>query len=223
MKPQLIEQVGRTSRLRVLNELKRTPGGLAVRELAERMGMSYMGVKEVCLDLEKRGLLDTWRDPVKFGRPRLLYRVTPRAHELFPTASNPLTLEILSAAQKLFGGTAPDKLLMVAYQQAAQEYRDRIGGDTVEKRAAALTRLRETAGHMAVLHDDAPDGLRIVEHHSPILDVLRAHPIIAKMEVELFERVLGVPVRREESAVSGLFCATFYVGGQDGASQVGSS
>ena len=72
-------------------------------------------------------------------------------------------------------------------------------------------------------HAAARLPLRIVEHHSPILDVLRAYPIIAKMEVELFERVLGVPIRREESAVSGLFCATFYVGGQDGASQVGSS
>jgi predicted ArsR family transcriptional regulator len=212
MKQQLIEQVGRTSRLRVLNELKRTPAGLAVRDLAERMGMSYMGVKEICLDLEKRGLLDTWRDPVRFGRPRLLYRITPRAHELFPTASNPLTLEILHAAQKLFGASAPDKMLMVAYQEKAQEYRDRIGGDTVAKRAASLARLRETAGHMAVLHEDEPEGLRIVEHHSPILDVLRAYPIVAKLESELFERVIGAPVRRAESAVSGLFCATYYVG-----------
>src|SRR6476660_4084243 len=103
-------------------------------------------------------------------------------------------------------------MLLVIYQQKIEQSRERIGGDTIEKRTAAWAKLRDAAGHMAVLHDDAPDGLQIVEHHSPILDVLRAYPIVAKLETELFERVLGVPVRREESAVSGLFCATFYIG-----------
>ncbi len=87
----LLETVGRSARLKVLNELKRTPHGLPVAELAERLGMSYMGVKDVCTDLQKRGLLDTWRQPQKLGRPHMLYRLTQRAHDLFPTASNAMT------------------------------------------------------------------------------------------------------------------------------------
>ena len=65
MKQRLIQQVGRSARLRVLNELKRTEG-LCVADLAARLGMSYMGIKGVCLDLEKRGLLGTWRSPQPF-------------------------------------------------------------------------------------------------------------------------------------------------------------
>src|SRR6201996_1490599 len=110
MKQRLLQQVGRSARLRVLNELKRTQG-LCVADLAKRVDMSYMGAKGVCLDLEKRGLLDTWRQPQKIGRPQLLYRLTQRAHELFPTESNRLTLDALEAARKLFGPAAPDKLL----------------------------------------------------------------------------------------------------------------
>jgi len=208
MKQRLIEQVGRSTRLRVLNELKRTSAGLAVRDLAARLGMSYMGVKDVCTDLQQRGLLDTWREPSTGGRPRLLYRVTERAHDLFPTASNPLTIDVLHAAQKLFGPSAPEKLLLVAFQARAVGYADKMRGSTLEERAKRLTSLRDAEGCMANC-EVRPGRIEIVERHSPILDVLRAFPHVAKLETDLFERVLGVPVSRTEEITSGLFCATF--------------
>jgi predicted ArsR family transcriptional regulator len=60
--------------------------------------------------------------------------------------------------------------------------------------------------------ETGPNGaLRIVEHHSPILDLIRAFPIVAKMETEMFQRLVGAPVRREEMGVSGLFRAVFHI------------
>jgi predicted ArsR family transcriptional regulator len=208
MKQRLLQQVGRSARLRVLNELKRTQG-LCVADLAARVGMSYMGVKGVCLDLEKRGLLDTWRQPQKIGRPQMLYRLTQRAHDLFPNESNALTLEILEAARKLFGPTAPDKLLLVVYQKRAEQYLTRLKGDSPAERAKWLARLRDHDGYMAECETDEKGAVRIVEHHSPVLDILREFPLVAKLEAELFQRLLGAPVQREETSASGLYCATF--------------
>jgi predicted ArsR family transcriptional regulator len=213
VKQRLIETVGRSARLKVLIELKRTVAGLAVGELAERLGMSYMGVKDLCTDLEKRGLLDTWRQPQKLGRPHMLYRLTIRAHELFPTASNPFTLEVLEAAQKLYGSAAAEKLLMVAFQAKAEAYQKRLRGDTLQERAESLAKLRESEGCMSDFEVIEGGHFKITEHHSPILDLLVAYPGVAKMEADLFHRVLGAPVRREESRASGLFCATFWIGG----------
>ena len=212
MKQSLIQQVGRSARLRVLNELKRTQG-LCVTDLAARLKMSYMGIKGVCLDLEKRGLLDTWRQPQKIGRPQMLYRVTQRAHDLFPVESNTMTLDLLDAAQKLFGPAAAEKLLLVTYQKKAELYQARLRGETLEERVKSLARLREDEGCMAE-YEAAPDGgFKIVEHHSPILDLLRAFPFIAKLETEMFQRLLGAEVRREEASVSGLFFVTYFVRG----------
>ncbi len=211
MKQRLIQQVGRSARLRVMNELKRTQG-LCVADLAERVGMSYMGVKGICLDLEKRGLLDTWRQPQKIGRPHLLYRLTQRAHDLFPTASNEMTIHLLEAAQKLYGATAADKLLLVIFQRRAEHYAARLKGDTLAERAKWLARLRDHDGHMSELETDPDGALRIVEHHSPILDLLRAFPLVAKLETDLFQRLLATGVRREETNASGLYRATFFLG-----------
>lgn len=202
--------LARPARLRVVDALKRAPAGLPVRALSEQLGMSYMGVKEVCLDLEKQGLLETWRQPVPRGRPLMLYRLAPRAQELFPAHSHGLTLLLLDAARTLFGPTAPDKLLHATFARRAEAYAERVRGETVLARAESLARLRESAGCMCVL-ETGPDVLRLVEHHQPDLEVLRGWPLMARLEAELFTRVLQAPVKREETGTGGGYRAVFTV------------
>ena len=83
MNQRLLAEIGRTQRLEILNTLKRTEG-LSVNELVAKMKMSYMGIKQHCLTLERDGYLDTWRRPQKMGRPEMVYRLTRRTHDLFP-------------------------------------------------------------------------------------------------------------------------------------------
>ncbi len=207
MNQRIIQQIGRSQRLKVVNALKRTQG-LAVRAIAAKLDMSYMGVKDICTDLEKRGFLDTWRQPQKMGRPLMLYRLTHRAHELFPVASNAMTIDLLEAAQKLFGQAAAEKLLLVVFQKKTAQYQAKLKGDTLAERAKWLARLRDHEGCMSDC--ETTDGqVRIIEHHSPILDLLRAFPIVAKLETEMIARLLSAPVAREEASVSGLYSVTF--------------
>ena len=213
MSQKLIAAVARSARLRVLNVLKRTQG-LSVQELADQLGMSYMGIKDLCLDLQKRGLLDARREPRpegNTGRPRILYRLTERAHDLFPAASNPLTLEVLEAAKKLFGPASAEKLLMLVWQQKAEAFSEKVKGPDPEARAAALASARDAAGHMAVVEKGTDGRLCIIEHHCPFLDVLRAYPVVARMETEMFRRLLGTPVERSETNAAGLYRAVFVV------------
>jgi predicted ArsR family transcriptional regulator len=211
MSQKLIAAVARSARLRVLNVLKRTQG-LGVQEIADRLGMSYMGIKDLCLDLQKGGLLDVRREPRpegNTGRPRMLYRLTERAHDLFPAASNPLTLELLDAAKKLFGPASAEKLLMLVWQEKAAALSEKVKGADVAARADALARARDADGHMAVLEKGDGGALRIVEHHCPFLDVLRAYPVVVRLETEMFRRLLGTAVERREENAAALFRVEF--------------
>ncbi len=209
MNQRLISEIGRSQRLAVLNALKRTQG-LCVRDLAGRLGLSYMGAKQHCLDLADEGYLDTWRKPVPRGRPRMLYRLTHRAHELFPQESNPMTIALLESATTLFGPTAAEKLLFLTFQRKGESYRAKLRGETLAQRAKWLARLRDADGCMADFCNE--DGVRIIEHHSPMLDVLRAFPLVGRLESDMIARVLEAPVRREEESVSGLYRCTFLIG-----------
>ena len=213
MSQKLLQAVAQNTRFRLVNVLKRSQG-LSVQEIADELDMSYMGVKESCQDLEKRGLVDARREPKPegtTGRPRMVYRLTSKAHELFPVASNPVTLELLEAAKKLYGPAAAEKLLLLVWQQKTAELVERVTGRTVGGRAQALVRLRDAAGHMAIL-DEGGGGIRILEHHCPFLDLLREYPLIEKLEAELFRRVLKAPVRRKETSAGGLLRIEYTVG-----------
>src|SRR5256885_9975352 len=116
MNQRLISEIGRTQRLDIINSLKRTKG-MSVNELVEKMGMSHMGIKQHCITLHRDGYLDTWRRPQKMGRPEIGYQLTRRSHDLLQADSNQFTLELLKAAQVIYGPNAPAQLLYNAFKK----------------------------------------------------------------------------------------------------------
>jgi predicted ArsR family transcriptional regulator len=276
MNEKLIREIGRSQRLEILTALRRR-GGMSVKEMAAHFQMSYMGIKQHCLDLEEEGYLDTVRRPKPVGRPEIVYRLTPLAFELFPGGNNELTLQVLEAIQQSYGPAAPAKLLFTIFGQRAEKYQAVSAGAPLAERAAALTKVRNAEGYMAELENDetpesaarssapelaakddqqslpletsetsdgqtpprhptrpsgfrvlpmvkapeafaaaaigAVDGssLRIIEHHSPLEDLLRRFPIIARLERELFERVLKCRVQREEQCEPGIYRCVFHL------------
>ena len=207
---QLLSEIGRTQRLEILNTLKRTKG-LSVNELVTKMKMSYMGIKQHCLTLERDGYLDTWRRPQKMGRPEMVYRLTRRSHDLFPCDSNQFTLDLLKSIAEIHGPNAPEKLLFSVFERKSAALKGKVKGANVAERAKWLAKQRETEGFMSqFIVDEKEGGPQILECHSPILNLLDEYPIIGRLEQELFEAVLGARVRREETRSSGLYECAFY-------------
>ena len=192
--------------MRIVNTLKKTQG-LSVRELGERLKLSYMGVKQHCDELERRGYVDTWRRPKPVGRPEMVYRLTPKAHIFFPSATNATTIEILHAANRLYGHAAGEKLLYSVFALKTEEYMRKVHGTTVLELAETFAKIRDQQGYMSELSNEDP--VAIVEYHSPIFDLLEAFPLVRRLEREMTERILGVRVEREEEMASGLYRCRF--------------
>jgi predicted ArsR family transcriptional regulator len=209
MNQRLLSEIGRTQRLEVLNFLKRTKG-MSVNELVEKMGMSYMGIKQHCLTLQRDGYLDTWRRPQKMGRPEMVYRLTRRSHDLFPSDSNGFTLELLKSISDIYGANAPEKLLYNLFERRTAELKAKVKGDNVADRAKWLTKVRDGEGYMSQFVPSEKEGPQILECHSPIFNLLEKFPIIGRLEQDMFEAVLGTSVRREEMRTSGLYECAFY-------------
>ena len=209
MNQRLLAEIGRTQRLEILNSLKRTKG-MSVNQLVEKMGMSYMGIKQHCLTLQRDGYLDTWRRPQKMGRPEMVYRLTRRSHDLFPSDSNQFTGELLDAIRDIHGPNAPEKLLYNVFEKRTSALKAKVKGDTVADRAKWLAKMRDNEGYMSEFRSSDKEGPQILECHSPILNLLEKYPIIGRLEQEMFEAVLGTKVRREETRTSGMYECAFY-------------
>ena len=209
MNQRLLAEIGRTQRLEIINSLKRTKG-MSVNELVDKMGMSYMGIKQHCLTLQRDGYLDTWRRPQKMGRPEMVYRLTRRSHDLFPADSNYATMELLNSAKDIYGANAPEKLLYNVFEKRTAALKARVKGETVAERAKWLAKVRDSEGYMAEFRPTEKDGPQILECHSPVMNLLEKFPIIGRLEQDMFEAVLGTQVRREETRTSGLYECAFY-------------
>src|SRR5437773_8599133 len=127
MNQRLIAEIGRTQRLEIVNALKRSRG-MSVNELVEKMKMSYMGIKQHCLTLQRDGYLDTWRRPQKMGRPEMVYRLTRRAHDLFQADSNRFTIDLLQSIQEIHGPNAPEKLLYNLFERKCASLKEKVKG-----------------------------------------------------------------------------------------------
>ncbi len=206
----VLQDISRPQWFEIIRHLKQSQG-LAVGELAEKLGMSYMGVKQHCVSLQKKGYLDTWRRAKAIGRPEKIYRLTDKADPIFPEGGNELTLGILEGVAKVYGPSAPDKLLFNYFQAKADAYLAKIKGDAVAEKATALAKLRFQEGYLSDCTYIRGEGLKISEFHHPLASVLAAYPSVVRMEEGMFERVLGTKVKREEEHAAGLTKTTFLI------------
>lgn len=192
----------RASWAAILEALKRS-GGLPVADLAREVNMSYMGVKQHCLKLVEMGYLEEWRLPRKkkeVGRPEKLYRLTSRCDPLFPEAGVDLTLAVLRGVRKMFGDTAPEKVLFRYFQELQEQWQPKLrAAPSLVEKATRLADLRDKAGWFSRCHHDASTGFRIEEFHNPLARVHEEYPNAVRMEVQMMEALLGTRVLRNEA------------------------
>ena len=191
--------------LTTLTELKEA-GGLAVSELSRRLGSSYMTVKQHCEDLTKLGYLKRSRVPrTEIGRPEIFYRLSEKADALFPAIPAEFTLGMLDQIQRMYGETAPDRLLFQYFQDQGENLKARLAkGGTPLDRAQLFAEIRSQEGYFTRCIYEAEGG-RIVlrEFHHPLGKVLAKYPRAIAMEQRAIESALGGKVTREVSDEAG--------------------
>lgn len=194
--------MARRSYTEILEALKRSDG-MAVSELAKELNMSYMGVKQHCVNLEKKGYLETWRVPrSQVGRPEKLYRLTSKCDELFPEAGAGLTLSVMRGVAQMYGESAPEKLLLHHFEELRLAWAPKItGAQALVERVTRLAELRDATGAFSRCKYDAQDGLRIEEYHNPLEAIFKEYPNALRMETQMMERLLGTKVNRRQVAV----------------------
>jgi predicted ArsR family transcriptional regulator len=116
-----------------------------------------------------------------------------------------MMLEMLAHAERIFGPAAPEKLLHTWFQAKAERWEMKLAKETsLENKAIMLARLRAAEGHMCVVESGSGSALRLVDYHVPLADLMDKYAVIAEIECDVIERLLGHPVERALEEHSGL-------------------
>jgi predicted ArsR family transcriptional regulator len=190
---------------KVLFQLK-TKGPQAAAQVARKLGITAMAVRQHLYRLREQGLVDFTDERRRVGRPRRIWRVTEKAAARFPDSHAELTLEMIRSIRALFGETGLDRLISERTRQQIRDYRERMRGcERVEDRVAALAAIRREQGYMAEWSRERDGSLLLVENHCPICAAARSCQGLCREELRLFEQVLGgdVCIERTDHILAG--------------------
>ncbi|HKD66060.1 MAG TPA: metalloregulator ArsR/SmtB family transcription factor [Candidatus Binataceae bacterium] len=186
---------------RILYLLK-SKGPQTAAQLARRLGVTAMAVRQHLYAQAADGLTDSIDQRRPVGRPVRVWRLTQRAAARFPESHAELTLEMIAAIRASFGEEGLDRLLAERTRMQLRDYRERIraGGDgSIEGRVRALARIRRDQGYMAECAA-RPDGSFVLrENHCPICVAAQSCQGLCREELSLFQAVLGAGVRVERT------------------------
>jgi predicted ArsR family transcriptional regulator len=203
---QKTQQPGERKTRRAIVKLLKTEGPLGSAQLAERLGLTAMAVRQHLYALQSEGHVEAEERPVPIGRPAKHWRLTREADRLFPEAYAELNVSLIDALRDTFGNEGLERVLVSRCARQRTDYAKRIRpSDSLEKKLKELARVRTEEGYMAEVRPEGGGSYLLVENHCPICAAANACQGFCSTELDLFRSVLGagVGVERVEHIVSG--------------------
>ena len=191
---------------RAISKLLKTEGPIDSAQLAERLGLTAMAVRQHLYALQREGLVSAEQRPVPIGRPAKFWRLTREADRLFPEAYAELSVALIDSVKDAFGDEGLERVLTSRCARQRMDYGKRIRPkDSLEKKLEELAKVRTEEGYMAEIRTEGEGSYLLIENHCPICAAANACQGFCATELDLFRSVLGpgISVERAEHIISG--------------------
>lgn len=191
---------------RCIVQLLKSEGEMDCAQLAARLEVTPMAVRQHLNALLEQKLIAAEERPAPIGRPAKYWRLTREADRLFPDAYAELSVSLIDAMRDAYGADGLQRVLESRYDRQQASYAKRIGRSLpLKKKVQALACLRTEEGYMAEVSPEENGGYLLIENHCPICAAATVCKGFCEMELQLFRSVLGpnVSIERTEHIVSG--------------------
>ncbi|MFM7574646.1 MAG: iron-sulfur cluster biosynthesis transcriptional regulator SufR [Snowella sp.] len=168
------------------------------QELAEVLAISPQAIRRHLKDLETEGLIEHRAVQEGMGRPQYYYYLSKQGRDRFPNRYGEFAVSFLDTLMETVGEKQVGEVLKKQWERKADEYRQRIGGGSLQARVEKLVELRREEGYMAELHDfdenvtepKTAEKFILAEHHCAISEVAESYPTVCGHELEMFGAIL---------------------------------
>src|ERR1044072_8920992 len=201
-----VQVSGEKKTRRAITRLLKTEGPIDSAQLAQRLGLTPMAVREHLYALQREGLVASEERPVPIGRPAKFWRLTREADHLFPEAYAELSVALIDSVKDAFGQEGLERVLTSRCARQRVDYGKRIHpNDSLEIKLSELAKVRTEEGYMAEVRREDDGSFLLVENHCPICAAANACQGFCSTELDLFRSLLGpgVTVERAEHIIKG--------------------
>jgi DeoR family transcriptional regulator, suf operon transcriptional repressor len=199
----------KSTRERILLTLVSQPRS-TINELAEAVGINAISVRHHLTSLEAEGLCTAEEERHGVGRPRLVYFLTEKGLERFPTRYLRLTNRLLDQMKE----TLPQSTVTNIFTQMADDLADVATQkarylNTEEK----LDLIKDLLGQEGFLieWDKQGDFYHINEITCPYYHVGQSHPEVCSVDQTVISKVLSIPAEKIKCVLSGDAHCTYII------------
>lgn len=184
-------------------------GEATTDQLARETFLSPGAVRQHLLSLEAQGLVSFTKVREGPGRPRHVFRLTPRGESLFPHQYADIAVALITAIR----GESPellDRVLGRVVESQAELAEHHIAAAARHSRLAGVIDLLERYGYFPRLEVEDRGAARIVLRHCPLLRLAAQVPEVCDAECAVLRAVLpGMAVTRVEHRLAGDSLCTY--------------
>ncbi len=190
-----------STRDRILQTLRNHPRSTVI-ELADAVGINSISVRHHIASLQADGLLAVEEVRHGVGRPRLVYYLTEKGMERFPSRYMRLTNRLLDQIKDTLPENQVNQLFTRMAADLADEYSPLADGKSTEERLLLLQTLLAEEG-FTMDWETRGEQIYIHEVTCPYYQIGKAHPEVCSVDQTLISSLLDIPIEKVKCILSG--------------------
>jgi DeoR family transcriptional regulator, suf operon transcriptional repressor len=199
----------KSTRDRILQTLLNHPRSTII-ELAAAVGINAISVRHHISSLEADGLATYEEERHGVGRPRLVYYLTEKGLERFPTNYLRLTTRLLDELKETLPEPMVSKLFANMATDLASRYASQIKDLSMEERLELVKTLLGQEG-FTVEWEKHGDKYHINEITCPYYHIGQSHPEVCTVDQTLISTVLDIPAEKINCVLHGDSHCTYVI------------
>lgn len=199
----------KSTRDRILQTLLANPRS-TITDLAEAVGINGISVRHHLSSLQGDGLVTAEEERHGVGRPRLVYFLTEKGLERFPTRYLRLTNRLLDQLKESLPAPVVNKLFTEIAVDMASSVKREARNMNIEERLDLIQKLLGEEG-FSVQWEKKGSQYQIHEITCPYYHVGQSHPEVCNMDQTLISTLLEIPAEKIHCVLRGDSHCTYVV------------
>jgi len=191
----------KSTREKILQTLLDNPHS-TINELALAVNINSISVRHHLSSLQAEGLVQDEEERHGVGRPRLVYSVSQKGLERFPTRYFELTTRLLDQMKETLPAGVINRFFTDMAENLAADYQEKTSGFSVEQKLDFVKNLLQKQG-FSVGWEQKGSNYLIYENGCPYFQVGQSHPEVCSVDHTLISKVMNIPAEKISCVLHG--------------------
>lgn len=191
----------KSTREKIMRTLLAYPGS-TINDLAEAVGINGISIRHHLTALEADDLVVSSEERHGVGRPRLIYSLSEKGVEAFPTSYLRLTQHILDVLSQKLSPAELKSIFEDIGSEMAEPYEFELDRKSLEERIKLLEMVLTKEGFIVEVKKNGEEYI-LTSLSCPYFRVGKDHPVICTLDHALISRLLDTPFEVEACIYKG--------------------